>query len=192
MNRLDFYKLFLLGAVACGHNEPATAPPGASSKAAELPASSPPNAAVASAPPSTTADPPPAVAAIRLFDAPEEGDLFATIRAARLRASESDRVLVVYVGASWCPPCKRFHDAIKSHSLDDKLAGFDFLYLDMDVVKDKIVETGYASKYIPFFALPKADGKRGEAFEIKRTDAKAQDELLEKLAAWRPKPHPAH
>ena len=190
MNRLVLCGVFLASISAC-RNEP-TSPPAVSSPTVEssAPPSATPPAVTAVATPTPTAagsGTPEAVPAIRMFEATEQGDLFATIRAARLRAVEGKRVLVVYVGASWCPPCKRFHEAIQNHSLDEKLAGFDFLYLDMDIVKDKIVETGYASKYIPFFFFFSGDGKRGDSFEIKRTDAKAQDELLEKLGAWRPK-----
>ncbi len=189
MKRLVLCGVFLAG-ISDRRNEP-TAPPAVSSPTAEssAPPGVTPPVATAVATPAVSAvegGTPEAVPAIRMFEATEQGDLFATIRAARLRAVEAKRVLVVYVGASWCPPCKRFHDAVRNHSLDEKLAGFDFLYLDMDVVKDKIVEAGYASRYIPFFALPRSDGKRGDSFEIKRTDAKAQDELLEKLGAWRP------
>jgi thiol-disulfide isomerase/thioredoxin len=189
MKRFVLCGVFLANISGC-RSEPSS-PPAVSSPTvlSSAPSATPPNTTVVVTPTPSAAGSgaTEAIPAIRMFEATEQGDLFATIRASRLRAVEGKRVLVVYVGASWCPPCKRFHEAIRNHSLDEKLAGFDFLYLDMDVVKDKIVETGYASKYIPFFALPTGDGKRGDSFEIKRTDAKAQDELLEKLAAWRPK-----
>src|SRR6188768_2295111 len=38
--------------------------------------------------------------------------------------------VLVYVGASWCGPCQRFHKALASGELDEALAGTKFLAFD--------------------------------------------------------------
>ena len=68
-----------------------------------------------------------------------------------------ERVLV-YVGASWCEPCERFHDAVERGELDDLLAGTRFVEFDADRHTEALGEAGYAFKLIPVIALPNPDG----------------------------------
>jgi thiol-disulfide isomerase/thioredoxin len=66
---------------------------------------------------------------------------------------------VVYVGASWCEPCRRFHDALSSGQLDGEFAGVRFIEYDLDRAKTELSSDGYGSRLIPLFALPESDGR---------------------------------
>jgi thiol-disulfide isomerase/thioredoxin len=66
------------------------------------------------------------------------------------------------VGASWCEPCRRFHDALASGQLDTELRGVRFLEFDSDQAKEALARAGYQSKLIPLFAVPRADGTASE------------------------------
>jgi len=68
-----------------------------------------------------------------------------------------ERVLV-YVGASWCEPCERFHEAVEHGELDDLLAGTRFVEFDADRHTEALGEAGYAFRLIPVIALPNPDG----------------------------------
>ena len=72
--------------------------------------------------------------------------------------NESARVLV-YVGATWCEPCKHFHEAIEHGDLDQDLAGTRFLEFDLDQHGEQLKAAGYRSKYIPLLAVPDPDGR---------------------------------
>jgi thiol-disulfide isomerase/thioredoxin len=67
-------------------------------------------------------------------------------------------MLVVYVGASWCEPCQRFHRAAEAGALDGALPRLILIEFDLDRDHDRLVAAGYDSKYIPLFALASADG----------------------------------
>lgn len=73
-------------------------------------------------------------------------------------AAGSKRVLV-YVGATWCEPCRRFHDAAAAGTLDKALPPIRFVEFDLDRDGERLETAGYRSKYIPLFALPGADGR---------------------------------
>lgn len=79
------------------------------------------------------------------------------------RAQSDGRTLVIYVGATWCEPCQRFHSAVKSGELDRELAGVRFLELDHDdhaaLLGDG--DMACASKLIPLFVRPNDDGSCG-------------------------------
>jgi thiol-disulfide isomerase/thioredoxin len=87
------------------------------------------------------------------------GDVAAVVQAAAARAQQEHRRVVVYVGASWCEPCMRFHHAAESGELDDTFPGVDFLTFDADEDGARLREAGYKSKLIPLFALPGPDGR---------------------------------
>jgi thiol-disulfide isomerase/thioredoxin len=74
----------------------------------------------------------------------------------------SDARLVVYVGASWCEPCQRFHQALQSGALDDALRGVRFVEYDLDLARSALEADGYRSRLIPLFALPAPDGRATE------------------------------
>jgi thiol-disulfide isomerase/thioredoxin len=92
-----------------------------------------------------------------VFVAATEGDV-ATLVQRELARSNGARVLV-YVGATWCEPCRRFHDTAQTGALDKALPSIRFLEFDLDRDEERLKEAGYTSKYIPLFALPRTDGR---------------------------------
>lgn len=89
-------------------------------------------------------------------------------------ADASGRRVLVYVGATWCEPCQRFHKALESGQLDQELAGTHFIEFDADRDAVELRAAGYASKYIPLFSVPDQSGHAsGRAIEgsIKGDDA---------------------
>lgn len=70
--------------------------------------------------------------------------------------------LVVYVGAAWCEPCQRFHEAVVRGDLDDELAGVRFLEFDADVDGSRLAEGGYGGRLIPRFVVPDAGGRASD------------------------------
>ncbi len=87
------------------------------------------------------------------------GDVPAIVRAEVARARGEGRRLVVYEGATWCEPCTHFHEAIVRGELDAVFPRISFLEFDADRDRERLVGAGYASEYIPLFALPGADGR---------------------------------
>jgi hypothetical protein len=98
------------------------------------------------------------VAHVQLQDAPASGDVDALVRDALAKSSAEKRHLIVYVGATWCEPCRRFHEAAGKGELDATFPDLDMLVFDLDRDGERLASAGYVSKYIPLFALPKTDG----------------------------------
>jgi hypothetical protein len=90
--------------------------------------------------------------------APERADVAALVRIERARAAAQHRQLLVYVGAVWCEPCQRFHHAARAGELDPIFPSLTVLEFDLDRDHELLASAGYASHYIPLFALPKEDG----------------------------------
>lgn len=93
--------------------------------------------------------------------------------------------VLVYVGATWCEPCQRFHKALASGELDEALAGTKFLEFDADKDRAELRTAGYSSKYIPLFSVPDHSGHAsGLAIEgsIKGDDA-VKKNLVPRLLA---------
>lgn len=96
--------------------------------------------------------------------APESvGAVDALVREAKARAEAESRRLVVYVGASWCEPCQRFHEAVERGELDGALANVRFLEFDADRHTPALDAAGYGGRLIPRFAVPGGDGRGTEA-----------------------------
>lgn len=70
--------------------------------------------------------------------------------------------VVVYVGATWCDPCQRFHQAVTAGQLDEQLRGVSFVEFDLDQDRDALLSAGYGSQMIPLFALPEESGRGGD------------------------------
>ncbi len=87
------------------------------------------------------------------------GDLGALLTSETARAAADGRKLVVYVGATWCEPCRRFHDALKAGSLHAAFPKVRFLELDADRHARPIQVAGCQSDFIPLFALPDVSGR---------------------------------
>jgi thiol-disulfide isomerase/thioredoxin len=107
------------------------------------------------------------LASLLLLAAPAEGDVLSIVRAGRVHALEQKRTFVVYVGASWCPPCVRFHEALKNGELAQSLAHYTLMQFDLDRDGQRLLAAGYGSKFIPFFVLPGPDGRKSQSFEVK-------------------------
>lgn len=125
-----------------------SAPSGAAASAASSNATG--NAATASAEP-----------LIEWVAAPA-GDVAEVVRREAERAQKDGRALLVYVGATWCEPCQRFHDAAEKGEITAGLPRLRMLEFDLDRDAARLEAAGYGSKMIPLFALPGADG-RGSA-----------------------------
>lgn len=128
-----------------------------------------------------------------VFIAPPSGSVPAIVRGAMRSAAAEHRTLVVYVGASWCEPCQRFHRAAEGEALDGRLPRLALLEFDADRDHDRLAAAGYTSSYIPLFALASPDGTSS----LHRVEGGIKGEgavdfilprLKELLARWGPGP----
>lgn len=131
---------------------------------AEGDAPAPPASSKATPPSTTTNNGPPPTPPLVLargvrFVKAEGGEVAALVRKERERAAADGRTLIVYAGATWCEPCQRFHQAALRGELDDEFPALSILEFDVDVDRERLVQAGYASKLIPLFVLPNADGR---------------------------------
>jgi hypothetical protein len=95
---------------------------------------------------------------LRTVAAARDGDVAALVRHEAAEAARARRRIVVYVGATWCEPCQRFHDAAARGELDGPFGDVTLLEFDLDRDGDRLQSAGYGSQYIPLFALPAPDG----------------------------------
>jgi len=100
-------------------------------------------------------------------------------------ADASGQRVLVYVGATWCEPCKRFHKALESGQLDEALAGTKFIEFDSDRDATELRAAGYASQYIPLFSVPDQSGHAsGRAIEGSvKGDGAVREDLVPRLLA---------
>jgi thiol-disulfide isomerase/thioredoxin len=100
---------------------------------------------------------------VEIEPAPAAGEVAPAV-AARLSATRTrGRTLLVYVGATWCEPCQRLHEAARSGALDALFPGLTLLEFDLDRDGDRLEQAGYQSKYVPLLVRPLADGRASEA-----------------------------
>jgi thiol-disulfide isomerase/thioredoxin len=103
---------------------------------------------------------------IQVIESSSEDPVDSIVRTTLQRALAAKRTLVVYVGATWCEPCQRFHHAAERGELDAAFPTVTLLEFDLDRDHEGLASAGYVSKYIPLFALPGPDGKAsGKAIE---------------------------
>ena len=100
-------------------------------------------------------------------------------------ADASGMRVLVYVGATWCEPCKRFHKALESGQLDEALAGTKFIEFDSDRDGTELRAAGYGSQYIPLFSVPDQSGHAsGRAIEGSvKGDSAVREDLVPRLLA---------
>jgi thiol-disulfide isomerase/thioredoxin len=166
----------LLVAAACNPSPKVTA---------DAPATSANASADASASASASVDA--AKAGVRLVFAAQDSDALSVVRTERLRAKAEGRVLVVYAGASWCEPCKRFKHAIEAGTLDEKLSKTTLLVFDADRDTERLASAGYAFKFIPYVALAGADGHPSDSGEARGKGSEAWREVVGKMEGWQSK-----
>lgn len=100
---------------------------------------------------------------IQFVHAPD-GDVPSLVAAEAARAKQSNRSMLVYVGATWCEPCQHFHQAAAKGELDADLPAMTLLEFDADKDVPRLRTAGYSSTYIPLFTLPGSDGKSSGHF----------------------------
>jgi thiol-disulfide isomerase/thioredoxin len=121
---------------------------------------------------------------VEILAAPPGDSIAALVRGETERARAAGRELLVYVGASWCEPCQRFHDAATAGELDAAFPGLRLLEFDLDRDREGLDAAGYRSKMIPLFAVPRADGtSSGAQIEGSIKGAGAVGEIAPRLRA---------
>src|SRR4051812_44462564 len=95
---------------------------------------------------------------LELVEAPAAGAIAPIVVAEQERAAKDGKRLIVYVEASWCEPCRRFHEAAQSGALDESFGNVRLLMFDSDRDMDALHQAGYIYANIPMFALPGANG----------------------------------
>jgi hypothetical protein len=95
---------------------------------------------------------------LQIEEAPPAGDVETLVKDANAKAAAMHRRLLVYEGATWCEPCKRFHKAAAQGDLDAAFPDLNILAFDADRDGERLASAGYVSRLIPLFALPAADG----------------------------------
>ncbi len=108
--------------------------------------------------PSPVQSAPPSHHHVELVEAPA-GEVAAVVRHELERADREGRDLLVYVGASWCEPCQRFHRAAAAGVLDQSFPNLRLLDFDIDRDGARLLQAGYTSNLIPLIALPAPDGR---------------------------------
>ncbi|MFO0565908.1 MAG: thioredoxin [Polyangiaceae bacterium] len=78
------------------------------------------------------------------------------------RAASDHKSLVVYVGAPWCEPCVRFHDAAQAGKLDTVFPNLRLLEFDHDQHEVGLRQAQCTSRLIPLFARPDDAGRCSE------------------------------
>lgn len=113
--------------------------------------------------PAETEAPPPGP---KFVHAPESGPVADIVLREMAVAGADDRELLVYVGADWCEPCKRFHAAVEAGELDEAFPRLTLVEFDAGHDRERLIEAGYSSRLVPLFAAPGPDGTdSGRRFE---------------------------
>ena len=95
------------------------------------------------------------------FQPATEGDVATQVQAFVRAAHAERRTPLVYVGATWCEPCRYFHAAAERGELDAEFPPMALLEFDQDRDGSRLAAAGYASRMIPLFVVPAEDGRGG-------------------------------
>jgi thiol-disulfide isomerase/thioredoxin len=96
---------------------------------------------------------------VEMVAAAPDGDVPTLLVREQARATKDGKQLLVYVGATWCEPCRRFHAAAAAHELDRDFPSLRLVEFDSDRDSERLAAAGYVSRLIPMFARPGADGR---------------------------------
>jgi hypothetical protein len=96
---------------------------------------------------------------LRTITAPEGEDVAQIVRDTMKREAQEGRKVLVYLGATWCEPCQRFHAAANKGLLDKSFPNLTLLEFDADKDGERLLNAGYGSRLIPYFCLPGPDGR---------------------------------
>lgn len=107
------------------------------------------------------AKPPPPTGKLELIESAIANNVTPLVQAELARAERDHAQLLVYVGASWCEPCVRFHAAAADGRLDRMFPGLRLVVFDADRDDAALQAAGYGSQLIPLFSEAKADGSAG-------------------------------
>jgi len=119
---------------------------------------------------------------VEIVAGPAEGDVAGWVERTQADLAARGRTAVVYEGATWCEPCRRFHEAALAGKLDAAFPTLTLLEFDADRDADRLAVAGYASRLIPFFAAPGDDGRAsGRGIEGGIKGDGAVDEITERL-----------
>lgn len=123
------------------------------------------------------------------FEPAPPGEVRALVRAFVARARAEGREPIVYVGASWCEPCRYFHAAAGRGELDASLPALALLELDRDRDGDRLDAAGYGSRMIPLFVSPEPDGApSARRIEGSIHGPDSPQEIVPRLLAILPRP----
>ena len=112
------------------------------------------------------------------------GDVPTIVKAELARAARDRKQLLVYLGATWCEPCQRFHRAAAEHKLDRDFPSLRLLEFDDDRDAGRLAMAGYSGHYIPLFARPGPDGRStGRQIEGSVKGDGAVDQIAPRLRA---------
>ena len=119
-----------------------------------------------------------------LVAAPAAGELTEYVAQEIARGSREQVPIVVYVGATWCEPCRDFHAAVERGALDAALGPMRFLEFDLDRDGARLKAAGYTSDLVPLFARPLADGRAsGTQTDGVRAGGRYVDQLTPRIKA---------
>lgn len=121
-------------------------------------------------------------ATVRFVTPPIDGVVSTIIAAQLSKAKAENRRVLLYAGASWCEPCRYFHEAVDRGELTGKVGALDLVAFDAQMDAERMLLSGYESQMIPLFALPNADGKAsGRHIEGSVKGPAAVDDLVPRL-----------
>jgi len=87
------------------------------------------------------------------------GDVAGEIKQKQGELKGQNRKMLVYIGATWCEPCRKFHEASERGELDRDFPNLTLLEFDLDKDGAPLAQAGYSPRYIPYFGVPGADGR---------------------------------
>jgi thiol-disulfide isomerase/thioredoxin len=102
---------------------------------------------------------------VQFINAPAQPEAVqALVKQKSAESKAKGRTLVVYAGASWCEPCKRFHEAADQGKLDAEFGDLDFLAFDVDFDNERLAYGNYETSTIPVLAMPREDGNASDKY----------------------------